>query len=82
MVTFYFIEEPVILGSAHAVDIYEINMIIVWQRLALFSCSENFCTISRPNKTLNYSSSGLPFPLLNIDHVLGIKFFNELEFTA
>jgi len=82
MVTILFLEEPVVLGFAQVVDIYEINMIIVWQRLALFSCSENFCTLSRPNKTLNYSSGGFPFPLLNIDHVLGIKFFNKLKFTA
>jgi hypothetical protein len=82
VVPFLLPEELIELGSALGVSILKINMIFIWQGLALLSCSKNFPQLSRPNKTLNFRSGKLPFPLLNINHVFGIKFLNELELPA
>ena len=82
VVPFLLPEELIELGSALCVCILKINMIFIWWGLALLSCSKNFPQLSRPNKALNFRSGKLPFPLLNIDHIFGIKFLNELELPA
>jgi hypothetical protein len=70
------------LIAALEVLISEIDFFFLWQGLPLLPCSKNSFQLPCPKKALNLNCGELLFPFLNVNHVLGIEFLNELEFTA